>query len=207
MPEPTLVPSPACQLPPKAFAALEQAPLDDVLLEGAFSEMAHLPLAAVLGQGLAYAEGLLDGLQSGASAILHDRTGQSGSLAALGLMPADARFLSQLLALRDVASHHRVTPDPEAAEGLTLGEAFEGIRTNLLARRDAWSLEQGRMSPRFRVVRGDMGYLWPHAAVEGPVPVFDPEAQPDLFAVFVAIPLCAPYMMHEADCFVEPRLE
>lgn len=199
-----VVASPQCVLPPKAVTALDQATVDEVLLEGAYAEMAHLPVAAVLGQAWRYAEALLEGQRSGAAAIMAD-AGATHGLLGLGLLPEDARFLSQVIALRDLAHHHGIASDAEAVDGLTLGEALESAIRTLIGRAEAWAAAPGQTDPAFRVTKDDMKRLWPLGLMPpGYAPSADEHA--DLFAVFVAIPLTAAFLMPEDDCLIEPRL-
>lgn len=201
-----LIPSPACQLPPKAMTALEQAAIDDVLRDGAFSEMGHLPAAAVLADALQYANKMLEGMRDGASRAL--RPGLADvSLLDLGLMPADASFLSQLLALQDLAVANAITADAETTQGPTLAELTDAARSHLLDRYHRWFEEPGRRSDVFRVQKGDLDLLYPTAVATGSSAKITPGIRPDAFAVFVALPLMAPFLVQEEDCYVAPRLE
>lgn len=201
-----LIPSPVCQLPPKAMTALEQATIDEVLRDGAFSEMAHLPAAAVLADALQYANAMLEGMQEGSSRAL--RPGLTDvSLLELPLMAPDAMFLSQVLALQDLAVANAVNADPEATHGPTLGDLTDAARGHLLERYHQWVAEPGRWSEHFRAQKGDMDYLYPVAVVTGSSAKLTPGNRADGFALFVALPLMAPFLVQEEDCFVAPRLE
>lgn len=201
-----LVSSPVCQLPPKAMTALEQATIDDVLREGAFSEMGHLPAAAVLADALQYADTMLEGLREGASRALSPGLTEV-SLLDLPLMAADANFLSQVLALQDLAVANAVNADAEATHGPTLAELADAARGHLLDRYHSWVEEPGRRSDNFRAQKGDMDYLYPVAVVKGSSAKLTPGNRADAFACFVALPLMGPFLVHEDDCFIAPRLE
>lgn len=201
-----LIPSPTCQLPPKAMVALEQATIDEVLQDGAFSEMGHLTAAAVLADALQYADHMLEGLREGASRAL--RPGLTDvSLLDMSLMPADASFLSQVLALQDLAVANAVVPDAKADHGPTLAELVDAARGHLLDRYRSWAAEPGRRSDQLRVQKGDMDLLYPTAVVTGSSSQLTPGNRADSFALFVALPLMAPFLVKEEDCFVAPRLE
>lgn len=202
-----LIASPMCQLPKKAMAALEQASIDDILEPGAFSEMGHLPVAGVLADALQYANQMLEGLQEGASTALHPGSTEH-SLLTLPMLPADAAFLSQVMALQDLATANAVQPESDAGDGgPTLGEVVDAARGHLLDRYHSWFKEPGRRSDAFRAQKGDLEHLYPSAVVVGTSSRLLPGSKPDTFALFVALPLMAPFLIGEEDCFVAPRLE
>lgn len=202
-----LIPSPACQLPKKAMAALEQATIDEILEPGAFAEMAHLPLAGVLFDALQYANTLLEGLKEGSSSAL--RPGDSDhSLLDLPLMPEDAAFLSQVMALHDLATANAIQPSNEENEsGPTLGEVVDAARGHLMDRYHHWFTEPGRRGENVVITKGDRGHIYPCSIAAGTASHMLPGSKPNMFAMFVALPLVAPFLMGEEDCFVAPRLE
>lgn len=201
-----LIPSPACQLPPKAMTALEQATIDDVLGDGAFSEMGHLYAASVLADALQYANTMLEGMREGASRALRPGLTEV-SLLDLPLAHADASFLSQVLGLQDLAVANAVTADADAEQGPTLAELVGAAREQLVDRYRQWAAEPGRWSEHFRVQKGDMDIVYPTAVAKGSSSQLTPGSRPDAFALFVALPLMAPFLVKEEDCFVAPRLE
>lgn len=201
-----LISSPSCQLPPKAMTALEQASIDEVLRDGAFSEMGHLPAGAVLADALQYADALLEGLREGSSRALRPGLTEV-SLLDMALMPADALFLSQVLALQDLAVANAVVAEAETTQGPTLAELMEAARGHFLERYRQWADEPGRRSAHFRVQKGDLDVVYPTAVAMGTSAKVTPGTRPDAFAVFVSLPLLTPFLMQEEDCFIAPRLE
>lgn len=214
MTESNLVVSPACQITPRAVVALEQATADELLEVGAFMEMGHLPVGRVLADALRYAAQLLRGPGAAPDPVMFE------GLADRELMPPDVSFLSQLLALRDVAAAHGIAPaqeqagegaGPGAAEGvqLSLADLMVSGRDRFVARAQSWQREPGRKSAGFRVQVGEGGLLWPLAvAPSTTTPTCpDPERDADGFVLFAVLPLLGPFLALEDDCFVAPRLE
>jgi hypothetical protein len=206
MSETRFVSSPVCQLPERAVTALEQAGVDELLEPGAFTAMSHLPAAGVLADALDYADRLVGSLGAEDLASAH----RDGVLVgAAELMPADAAFLSQVLGLVVLAAEHDVVPDKEAEEGMVLGGLVEDARARLVERVSSWRQEPGRRSAGLRVQVGEGGVVWPSAVV--PVEAGDRPAvgslDADVFVLFGALPVLAPFLGLEEDCFVAPRLE
>ncbi len=208
MSESRLVMSPVCQLPKRAMVALEQASVDELLEPGAFTAMGHLPAGGVLADALDYANHLVESV--GAEDLFTAQ--RDGTLAGAKLMAADALFLSQVFGLIDVAATHGVTPDEDAQsdeEKVDLAGLVETARSRFVERAGSWRGELGRRSARFRVQEGEGGVLWPShvVPVDERIGTPDPETDPDAFVLFGALPLLAPFLVLEEDCFVAPRLE
>ncbi len=213
METPRYVVSPVCQIPKRAVTALEQASVDELLEPGAFTAMGHLAVSGVLVDALAYASQLADSV-----GVSDPFEADSGALAGARLLAADASFLSQVFGLVAMGATEGIVggvtsgdeeTGEDASHGPTLADLVEDARSLLVKRIASWHKEPGRHSARFKVQEGDAGVVWPSYVwpVREDEPKFDPKDDPDALALFGALPLLAPFMVLEEDCFVAPRLE
>lgn len=198
-----LVFSPSCQLPLKAFHALGQATVDELVGDGAFAEMAHLPAAHVLTDAIEYAKTMVKGV-TGDPSPLEGPT--HGDLIGIEVLHPDRMFLSQVLALRDLLMVKGVQVVPEETDSPTLGALVSQARDVLLDRVEDWKKSPGRRDDGFQVLSGDLDALYPQAAVPADRLPPHPERDADLFAVYIALPLFAPFLVKEDDTYVAPRL-
>lgn len=210
METPRFVVSPVCQIPKRTVTALEQASVDELLEPGAFTAMGHLAVSGVLVDALGYASQLADSV-----GVSDPFEADSGMLPGARLLAADASFLSQVFGLVAMGATEGIvggaTGDDDEGEshGPTLADIVEDARSLLVKRIASWHKEPGRHSARFKVQEGDGGVVWPSYVwpVSEDEPKFDPKGDPDALALFGALPLLAPFMALEEDCFVAPRLE